>query len=127
MPLVPAEPPDVTVEGATLDGDRLLAASAAVADRVHGAPVVAVDAGASLETIVAIVGCLLAGVPAVPVPPDAGPRERDHVLTDSGAALWLGAPRSDVALATVPVDVAARSGSTWHEPDDGTALIMYTS
>jgi fatty acid CoA ligase FadD36 len=127
MPLVPAEPPDVTVEGTTLDGEHLLAAAAAVADRVHGAPVVAVDARASLETIVAIVGCLLAGVPAVPVPPDAGPRERDHLLVDSGAALWLGSPRDDVTLEAVPVDIAARSGTTWHEPADGTALIMYTS
>jgi fatty acid CoA ligase FadD36 len=127
MSLVPAEPPYVAVEGAVLDGGPLRAAAAAVADRVHGASVVAVDAGASLETIVAILGCLLAGVAAVPVPPDAGPRERDHLLADSGAAMWLGAPRSDVALAAMPVDLAARSDTVWQEPEDGTALIMYTS
>ncbi|HEU5267430.1 MAG TPA: AMP-binding protein [Jatrophihabitans sp.] len=125
--LLPAQPPDVTVGAATLRGPDLLAAAGAVADRVHGAPVVAVDAGASLETVVAIAGCLLAGAPAVPVPPDAGPRERRHLLDDSGAVLWLGAPHPDVRLPAVPVDAAARSARTWAEPDDGTALIMYTS
>ncbi len=127
MPLVPARPPDVTVEEITLPGEELRAAAGAVADRVHGAPVVALDARATLATVVAVVGCLLAGVPVVPVPPDSGPRERTHLLTDSGAALWLGAATPDVALPAVPVDVAARSATHWNEPDDGTALIMYTS
>jgi fatty acid CoA ligase FadD36 len=113
--LIPASCPAVTVAGRTLAGDELLAAAGAVADRVHGAPAVAVDATPSLETVVAFVGCLLAGVAAVPVPPDAGPRERTHILRDSGAAP-LG-----------PVDVTARSSSSWTEPADGTALIMYTS
>jgi fatty acid CoA ligase FadD36 len=95
----------------------LLAAAGAVADRVHGADVVAINATATLETVVAVVGCQLAGVAAVPVPPDSGPRERAHILRDSGAML-LG-----------DVDVAARSATTWPPPadDDGTALIMYTS
>ena len=127
MPLVPAEPPDVTVDGATLRGSELRAAAGAVADRVHGAPVAAVHARASLETIVAVLGCLLAGVPVVPVPPDAGPHERDHLLTDSGAAMWLGEPLGDVPLPALPVDVTARSAASWTEPEEGTALILYTS
>jgi fatty acid CoA ligase FadD36 len=89
--------------------------------------VVAVQARATLETVVAVVGCLLAGVPVVPIPPDAGPRERAHLVTDSGAVLWLGESPEDVSLPAVPVDVTARSTTTWTEPDDGTALIMYTS
>jgi fatty acid CoA ligase FadD36 len=113
--LIPASCPVVTVAGRALAGDELLAAAGAVADRVHGAPAVAVDATASVETVVALVGCLLAGVPAVPVPPDAGPGEREHILRDSGAAL-LG-----------PVDLKASSSSSRAEPADGTALIMYTS
>ncbi len=127
MSLVPARPPDVTVDAITLPGEELRAAAGAVADRVHGAPVAAVDARATLATVVAVTGCLLAGVPVVPIPPDAGPRERAHLLTDSGAALWLGDPHPDVSLPTVPVDVTARSATTWDEPADGTALIMYTS
>ena len=125
--LLPADPPAVTVGGRTLDGPSLLAAGAAVADRVAGARAVAVDATASLETVVAVVGGLLAGVPVVPVPPDSGVRELRHVLTDSDAELWLGAPRDHVFLDAAPVDVTARSATSWTEPDDGTALIMYTS
>ncbi|HEX4250843.1 MAG TPA: acyl-CoA synthetase, partial [Pseudonocardia sp.] len=68
------ERPSVTVGGAGLRRDELFAAATAVADRVHGAPVVAIHAEATLSTVVAVVGCLLAGVPLVPVPPDSGPK-----------------------------------------------------
>lgn len=37
-----------------------------------------------------MVAGLLAGVPVVPVPPDAGPLERAHILRDSGAEMLLG-------------------------------------
>jgi fatty acid CoA ligase FadD36 len=107
--------PAVTVAGRSLSRDALLEAAGALADRVAGGGPVAISASASLETVVAVVGCLLAGVPAVPVAPDAGPRERDHILRDSGAA------------PCPPVDVAARSAGTWQRPAEGTALIMYTS
>ncbi|WP_375486780.1 AMP-binding protein [uncultured Jatrophihabitans sp.] len=125
--LLPPALPSVTVDGRTLDGPSVLAAAAAVADRIAGARAAAVDATASLETVVAVVGCLLAGVPAVPVPPDSGVRELRHVLTDSDAEIWLGAPRDHVFLDAAPVDVTARSATTWTEPADGTALVMYTS
>jgi fatty acid CoA ligase FadD36 len=131
---VPGDPdrgahPAVTVAGEALDRADLFAAAAAVADRVQGAPVAAVLGTASLETVVAIVGCLLAGVPAVPVPPDAGPRERHHILRDSRAVVWLGESADDVpeGVETVPVDPARRSRTRWTEPEDGIGLIMYTS
>ena len=118
----------VTVGGSTLDAEDLFGAATAVAARVHGCPVVAVNATTSLHTVVAIFGCLLAGVPAVPVPPDAGPRERDHVMRDSGAAIWLGGAVDGVDIETVPVDLSARSQATLPGPPaDSTALIMYTS
>ncbi|MEO9137713.1 MAG: AMP-binding protein [Jatrophihabitans sp.] len=125
--MLPQTLPDVTVDGRHLAGDSLRAAAQAVAARVHGAPVVALDASASVQTVVAVVGCLLAGVPVVPVAPDSGIRERAHLLRDSGAAMWLGVSRADVTLETVPVDVTARSSTSWVEPADGTALVMYTS
>jgi fatty acid CoA ligase FadD36 len=98
-----------------LDREELYAAAAAVADRVHGADVAAIEATARLETVVGVLGCLLAGVTALPVPPDSGPREREHVLSDSGA------------VRCPPVDVHARSSSSWTMPADGPALLMYTS
>ena len=41
----------VTVGDSTLDAEDLLGAAAAVAERVHGGPVVAVHATASLRTV----------------------------------------------------------------------------
>jgi len=95
--------------------------------RISGAATAAIDATASASTVVGVAGCLLAGVPVVPVPPDAGPRVREHLLRDSGAAVWLGPAREDVPLETVPVDVDARTSASVTEPDGGTALVMYTS
>jgi len=121
----PDDRPAVTIGGETLTRAALHARASAVAGRVHGADVVAVEAANSLDTVVAITGCLLAGVTAAPVPPDAGPLERKHIVADSGAQLWIGSPRPDVDLETVPVD--GRSTSTRDEPEDGVALLMYTS
>ncbi|MGH3738805.1 MAG: AMP-binding protein, partial [Micromonosporaceae bacterium] len=88
---------------------------------------VAVDAVPELATVVGVVGGLLAGVPVVPVPPDAGPRERDHLLRDSGAELLLTS-RPFEGVRTAPVALGGRSASSWPEPDGtATALILYTS
>ncbi|WP_222431963.1 acyl-CoA synthetase [Leekyejoonella antrihumi] len=124
-----ADRPDaVRVGDDALSRERLLGAATAVADRIAGAPAVAVDAQPRIETVVGAVGCLLAGVPLVPVPADAGPVERRHIVHDSGAALWLGDPRDEVDLPTAPVDAHAASGTAYREPPaDATALIMYTS
>lgn len=120
--------PAVTVGDAALHREELFAAAAAVADRVHGAPAAAVHATASPETVVAVLGCLLAGVPVVTVAPDSGHSERQHLLRDSGAALWLGEPVAGTRIDAVPVDLRARSASAFPEPaDEAPALIMYTS
>lgn len=112
--------PALTVAGRTLDLSGLAGAAAAVAGRVEGMPSVAVRADPSLETVVAVVGALQAGVPVVPLPPDAGPMERDHILTDSGAAAVLGGD--------IPVDVDARASRPQRELDpDRVAMILYTS
>ena len=118
----------VTVDDATLRAEDLISAARAVAARVHGSPVAAVRASASLQTVVAVVGCLLAGVPAVPVPPDVGPRMRDHVLRDCGATIWLGDLAEGTGLESVPVDIDERSQASFPDPPSGsTALILYTS
>ncbi|MEV6925245.1 AMP-binding protein, partial [Dactylosporangium sp. NPDC051485] len=82
--------PSVSVAGRALSAEALRGAAGAVAAGVRGAGTVAVDATASLETVVAVTGALLAGAAVVPVPADAGPAEREHILRDSGAALTLG-------------------------------------
>jgi fatty acid CoA ligase FadD36 len=106
----------VRVGSSAISWESLRGAATAVADRIAGAPAVAVEATASLETVVAAVGALIAGVPLVPVPPDSGPVERAHILTDSGA-VPLG-----------PVDLTARSDTSHPTPaGTATALILYTS
>ncbi|TKA10118.1 acyl-CoA synthetase [Actinacidiphila oryziradicis] len=123
MPLLAAltasegdRPDAVQVAGVALSREQLLGAAGAVAARIAGAPAVAVDATATAETVVAVVGGLLAGVPVVPVPPDSGPAEREHILHDSGA------------VPLPPVDLAERGD--WARPGtrpDATAFILYTS
>ncbi len=101
-------PAAVTVAGRALDAGGLLGAAGAVAARIAGLPVVAVDATPSLETVVSVLGGLLAGVPVVPVPADAGPLERMHILRDCAASIML------YAAGTVPGTAggrAARSGA----------------
>ncbi|MFJ7270916.1 AMP-binding protein [Streptomyces sp. NPDC099050] len=109
-------PDALRVAGRDASYEELLAAARAVAADVAGAPAFAVTATASLETVAAVVGGLLAGVPFVPLPPDAGPAEREHILRDSGAVL-------------VDVDFARRGGGgagAAAEPGRA-ALILYTS
>jgi fatty acid CoA ligase FadD36 len=116
-------PDALRVDGRTCSYEELLGAAGAVARRVSGMRAFAVAADASLETAAAVVGGLLAGVPVVPVAPDAGPDERAHVLRDSGAEL-------------LPVDFAERADFTERSgepgPADGPAvrrpaLVLYTS
>ncbi|MEV4437912.1 acyl-CoA synthetase [Streptomyces sp. NPDC049577] len=116
-----ADTPDaLTVAGRALSREELLGAANAVANRIAGARSVAVRADASPETVVAVVGGLLAGVPVVPLPPDAGPAEREHILRDSRAELILGQD--------VPLDVRERADRSAPEPDPGAAaLVLYTS
>nr|WP_261554854.1 acyl-CoA synthetase [Frankia tisae] len=125
--------PAVQVGEVVLSRAELLEAAATVAGRVAGAGAVAVHAEASMATVVSVVGCLLAGVPVVPVPPDSGPRERGHILRDSRAELLLGSPDwEDLPIPAVPVDPAARTAlpgemAGGRRRPDQAALILYTS
>jgi fatty acid CoA ligase FadD36 len=121
-------PDAVRVGDRAMSREDIAGAATALADRIAGTGPVAVPADAAMETIVAVVAGLFAGVPMVPVPPDAGPLERDHILRDSGARLVMGDPDWDTTLPRVPVHVGARSGTSFPEADAGDpALILYTS
>ncbi|MFD4866843.1 acyl-CoA synthetase [Streptomyces sp. NPDC058412] len=117
----------VTVAGRTASYEEILGAARAVAADLSGThpPAFAVTATASLETVAAVVGGLLAGVPCVPLPPDAGPAERGHILRDSGARLIeVDFARRSTATAT-PIPTPAPTSAV-RGPDDP-ALILYTS
>ena len=119
----------MSIAGVSLSSSDLLGAATSVAERVAGAQRVAVLAAPTTATVLAITGCLIAGVPAVPVPADVGEAERRHILTDSGAEAWLGgAPGELDGLPHIPVRLHARSWHRHPEPSpDATALVMYTS
>jgi fatty acid CoA ligase FadD36 len=109
----------VVVNGEAVSYERLAASAAAVAARIAGAPAIAVTARPALSTLVGVVAGLLAGVPVVPVPADAGPLERDHLLSESGAV-----PLADAD----PAPRHPNAGTGWTEPPgDAPALILYTS
>ena len=119
----------VRIGGVTLSRSDLVGAGTSVAERVGGAERVAILATPSAATVLAVTGCLIAGVPFVPVPADVGVAERAHILTDSGAQAWLGEAPADLSgLPHVPVRLHARS---WHRyPEPGpqeTAMVIYTS
>lgn len=119
----------VTIDGTTLSRSDLVGAATSVAERIGGMSRVAVLATPTAATVLAVTGCLIAGVPFVPVPADVGVAERAHILTDSGAQAWLGElPEDAGGLPHVPVRVHARSWHTYPEPSpDALAYVMYTS
>jgi fatty acid CoA ligase FadD36 len=119
----------VRIGGAVLSRSDLVGAGTSVAERVAAADRVAVLATPTAATVLAVTGCLIAGVPVVPVPADVGAAERRHILTDSGAQAWLGdKPDETDDLPHIPVRLHARSWHRYAEPaPDATALIIYTS
>lgn len=119
----------VRIGGATLSRSDLIGAATSVAERVGGAQRIAVLATPTPATVLAVTGCLIAGVPFVPVPADVGIAEQSHILADSGAQAWLGErPADPCGLPHVPVRLHARSWHRYREPDPGdVAMVIYTS
>ncbi|WP_280437351.1 acyl-CoA synthetase [Nocardia carnea] len=124
-----ADIPDaVTIDGIALSRSDLLGAATSVAERIARAERVAVLARPTASTVLAVIGCLIAGVTVVPIPPDSGTAELDHMLADSGAQAWLGEAPEGTALPVVPVRQHARSWHTYPEPDPAApAFVLYTS
>ncbi len=119
----------VRIDGAVLSRSDLVGAATSVAERVAGADRVAVLAKPTASTVLAVTGCLIAGVPFVPVPSDVGAAERRHMLTDSGVQAWLGPePEQPEGLPHIPVRLHARSWHRYPEPSpDAPAMVIYTS
>ncbi|OON76731.1 acyl-CoA synthetase [Streptomyces tsukubensis] len=122
-------------------GDRALtyaelaAVTGPLAAGLGGERRVAIWATPTLETAVAVVAALEAGVPAVPVNPRSGEAELAHIVADSEPSLVLAAPGETLpgalsVLARADVDVTA-GGPAHHAPadlpDTAPALVVYTS
>lgn len=105
----------VTVAGVTLTYAALLPRVRALAFAVQesGAERVAVHATPTWSTVLGVSAAVVAGVTVVPVPADAGPGERAHIVRDSGATHWLGdlPPDGSSGLGHLPVAPVVTSGA----------------
>ncbi len=121
----------VSVDGVTSSWDELGARAGSIGERLVGARAVALCATSTMDTVVGVLGGMVAGVPVVPIPPDAGPVERAHILRDCAADAFLGdSPWDDTelqGLERVGLDAAGPASSLPVPLADATALIMYTS
>ena len=124
-------PDAITVDGVASSWAELAGRGDALGAQIAGAPAVARCGTPTLDTVIAVVAGLRAGVPVVPVPADAGPMEREHILRDSGASHVLGdADWPEVDLPRIPIPTTGSQmvpGTIRDDADDAPALIMYTS
>lgn len=128
-------PGSVTISGESVDFAGLGEWSRRFAATLRGSGVrrLAVLAEPTLDTVVAVVGALAAGVPVVPVPKDAGAHELAYMVADSGVDAWVG-PVKPEAASLRPLDAAAAgrpaAGLAGPDPDsdpEQVAMILYTS
>ena len=141
MPVLLPPVHELDAEPALRFGDRELSyrelrdAAAAVAESLRGVSRAAVWAESTLETCVAVVGGLTAGVELVPLNPKLGTSELAHIIGDSQPEVVLGAPEGALDAADEPppiaaVDIDAKGGALPSDEaldDDATALVIYTS
>ncbi|OEU92044.1 acyl-CoA synthetase [Streptomyces abyssalis] len=122
----------------TLSYRRLAAAAGETAALIGDSGRIAVWATPALETAVAVVAALQAGVPVVPLNPRSGERELEHVVADSAPSAVLAEPEAElpeVLGGTPRIDVVvsgeAETTTAWSlapEPNaESAALIVYTS
>ncbi|KJK50620.1 acyl-CoA synthetase [Lentzea aerocolonigenes] len=117
----------------TLTHAELAKCAGTLAHQLKGLPRVAIWATPTIETCVAVVAALRAGVPAVPLNPKVGERELAHIVADSAPANVLAAPGVQLpeGLQSVPRrDVTLDGGEVEPLPEPGPeapALIVYTS
>jgi fatty acid CoA ligase FadD36 len=121
-------PDAVVVDGAPSSWEQLAGRADALAARLAGAAMVAVPATPTLDTLVAVVAGLRGGVPVVPVPADAGPVERAHIVGDSGAELVVGEPDwPEVGLPRVALPTTGTPDGAVPRDPEAPAIVMYTS
>ncbi|MGC1212696.1 MAG: acyl-CoA synthetase [Micromonospora sp.] len=132
-----ADRPAVRFGHRELSYRELRTAAEAVARGVSSSGRVAVWATSTMETVVGVVGALLAGVPVVPLNPKAGERELSHILADADPDLLLSGADAELPAvlrdrARLVVGASATGGADpaapLPEPEPETpAVIVYTS
>jgi malonyl-CoA/methylmalonyl-CoA synthetase len=127
----------VRVHDQVLTYPELRTAARHVAAGLRPGQHVAVIAERRIETVVGVVGALLAGAVAVPVNPSASDRELHHLVADAVPTAVLTAADTAVPAALAPaspvtVDLGGAAGPAGGTaraavPDDAPALVIYTS
>ncbi|WP_031476101.1 acyl-CoA synthetase [Streptomyces bicolor] len=129
----PADRPALRFGDRSLTYGELGAAAGALAARIDGAGRVAVWATPALETAVAVVAALEAGVAAVPLNPKSGEKELGHILSDCAPSVVLAAAGDELPaplgdLERIDVDVHGAGPLPGPRPShEDPALIVYTS
>lgn len=118
----------VVVDGQSMSWETLAACADTLGQEAAGASAIAVCGTATIDTVITVVAGVRAGIPVVPIAPDAGPMEREHMLRDSGASVIAGEPDwPECHLPRLPVARSAMVSRPLLGPTDRPALIMYTS
>ena len=122
----------VRVADTTLSYAALLTSATAVAEAMARESLsrIAIDATPTMDTVISVVGAILAGVEVVPIPADAGPGERAHILNDSGADLWSATAPHGGATDGAAEGGARRGRAAYRLPEvspDTGAFVLYTS
>jgi malonyl-CoA/methylmalonyl-CoA synthetase len=109
-------------------------ASLAIGTSLRGIRRVAVWCTPSLESIVAVVAGLNAGIPVVPINPRSGQSELQHLLASAGPDVVLHAPGVELPALitarrtlTIDLDKTHRGEHRTAPDDEAPALIVYTS
>ncbi|MER6180979.1 acyl-CoA synthetase [Streptomyces sp. NPDC001652] len=131
----PANRPALRFGDRSLTYAELATATGLLAGSLRDAGRVAVWATPTLETAVAVVAALRAGVPAVPLNPKSGEKELGHILSDSAPSLVLAAPGDELPAAirdlpridVTPDTTTATTPTKETATDDDPALVVYTS
>ncbi len=118
---------EVCVDSTTLTYAALLTSATAVAKALTRESLsrIALDAAPTMDTVISVVGALLAGVEVVPIPADAGPGERAHILADSATNVW-----SLASCAPTVTGDEAGGRAAYRLPEvsaDAGAFVLYTS
>ena len=115
---------------------ELARAARVCAGELDGVARVAVLAEPRIETAVAVIGALVAGVPVIPINPKSGSSELAHIVSDAEPEAVAVAPGSEVPEAfqgrrrvevDLDGDLPCDGVSLPHLADESPALIVYTS
>jgi malonyl-CoA/methylmalonyl-CoA synthetase len=129
----PSDGEALRADGRSLSYREVRAAASAVGRGLKGQGRVAIWATPTMETCVAVVGALLAGVTAVPLNPKMGRKELEHVIGDSVPGMVLATKEAHLpgplgSLPRLDVELEGAGEALPPEPTgEWPAFVFYTS